>query len=54
MASSDLAGEWTRDFTEEEVAQEKAHIQRIINAFLSYRYQYSLQLVDSNTLMHHE
>jgi len=42
MAGSDPAGEWTRDFTEKEIAQEKAHVQRIINAFLSYRYWCSL------------
>lgn len=38
MAGSDPAGEWTKDFSEEEIAQEKVHVQRIINAFLSYRY----------------
>jgi len=37
MADDALENETRKNFTEEELQQEKAHIQRVINAFLSYK-----------------
>ena len=37
MADSAPENEGRKNFTEEELQQEKAHIQRVINAFLSYK-----------------